>query len=75
MKYDAVLKKGEVYEDDEFENYDKESDENDSLLSDMPTLSEASDPHAGLQNELPKNVEINDPDEWEDVEIDDFEED
>ena len=66
MQYDQQLKKGQTYEDDEFEDYDKETDADDSLLSEMPTLR--------MDAEPPKSVEIDNlPDEWEDVEIDDFE--
>lgn len=73
MKIDAKRKNGgESYEDEGFDEYDKESEETDNLLSDMPTFgTEASDPHKGLE-ELPKNVETG-PGGWEDVEIDDSE--
>lgn len=78
MAYDAQLRKGgEVFEDDTYDEYDKETEEMDNVLSDMPTFgSEASDPYKGLEQQLPKSVEIHDySDEWEDVEIDDFDED
>lgn len=65
MQYEQQLKKGETFSDEGFEDYDKETDADDSLLSELPTL--------GMNAELPKSVEIDNlPDEWEDVEIDDF---
>ncbi len=68
MAYDQALKKGEVFEDEEFEEYDRETEADDMLLSDMPTLGQ------DVQSGLPKSVETNKiPDEWVDVEIDDYE--
>jgi hypothetical protein len=62
---------GNVYTDDGYEDYDNDTDEVDNKLSDMPTFGrEASDPHAGQEYKLPKNAEISNEDEWEEVEID-----
>lgn len=67
---------GQYYVDDSYSEYDDESEDEDKNLSEIPTFgTEASDPYKGMENSgLPKSVEINDnPDDWEDVEIDDFE--
>ena len=66
MAYDQQLKKGEVFEDDEFAKYDESTEADDVLLSDTPT--------PGRSVEVPNNVEISSiQDEWVDVEIDDHE--
>lgn len=70
MQYDQALKKGEVFEDEEFEKYDEETEADDRLLSDLPTLGQ------DVEGQLPKSVEINNnPGEWVDVEIDAYEDD
>lgn len=56
---------GQVYEDEEYEKYDKETEEVDSRLSDMPVFTSEVDPY------MVKNQEQNE-DDWEDVETDDF---
>lgn len=62
----------EYFVDEGFEDYDKETEDTDNRLSEMPKFgSEASDPNKGVKD-LPKpETEINNEDEWEDVEIDD----
>lgn len=55
-----------VYTDDGYDDYEKDTDEVDSQLSDMPVYGrEAADPHAG-------QAETTNDTEWEDVEIDDL---
>lgn len=64
MAYDQQLKKGEVFEDDEYGKYEEETEADDMLLSDIPTL--------GMDVEVPAGVEIDSiQGEWVDVEIDD----
>lgn len=61
---------GDAYQDDQYEEYENETDEIDNNLSDMPVFGrEASDPHAGHER-LTKKAESIDEDEWEVVEID-----
>jgi hypothetical protein len=73
----AKAAKGEEqFEDDEYENYDKETDETDNrLFWEEPKQSEgsASEKHKVTTN-LPKSEKTNEG-EWVDVEIDDDDED
>jgi hypothetical protein len=65
---DQIAKGDKVYTDDDYEEYDNDTDEVDNKLSDMPTFGrEASDPYAGRENELPKSAEIDNEDEWVEV--------
>lgn len=60
-----------VYSDAGYDDYEKETDEVDSKLSDMPAYGkEAADPHAGHVVVPSKQAEIHNEDEWEEVEID-----
>lgn len=62
---------GNAYQDDQYEQYDEDTDKVDDKLSDMPVYGrEASDPHAGMEMALPKKAETIDENEWVEVEID-----
>lgn len=56
----------QVYTDSDYEDYDKETDEHDSRLSDMPKFSSEVDPHHA------NTVRTQNENDWEDVETDDF---
>lgn len=71
MNIDAKLQKGEAFEDDEFDEYDKSSDASDSLLSETPTFVAESDPRKGFEASN-SNEQVNE-EEWEEVEIDNLE--
>ena len=64
LELDRKLRNGstEFYEDKSFEEYDKETEEMDAILSDPISEASSEDEWAA----------VDDPDEWEDVEIDDF---
>jgi len=61
MKLDKELQEGgnEVFTDDTYEEYEREMDEIDSKLSDLPIIADAGASEALLYK---------DPDDWEDVE-------
>lgn len=56
----------QVYADGEYEDYDKESDEYDDKLSDMPSFT------SEVDTQHNNTVRIQNEDDWEDVETDDF---
>jgi hypothetical protein len=56
-----------VYVDDGYEDYDKETEEVDSKLSDMPKFTSEVDPYVGMVKSQEQNE-----DDWEDVETDVF---
>lgn len=73
MMIDKAEKDGntEVFADDDYDNWEDETEGTDSRLSDMPEFgSEESDPHKGLekQKQLPKPEKQFKEDEWEEVE-------
>lgn len=74
ITYDNQLKKGgEVYEDDEYDAYDEETDKVDSRLSDMPMLEAEGDAkQRELEQSLSKSIEKTKADDWEYVEIDEL---
>lgn len=70
IKYDNVLKKGEVFEDDEYDSYDEETENVDSMIIDDDDIPMQ---EAKIDNNLPKSIEKEDTDEWDFVEIDEIE--